>query len=120
MKALTLWVMFPSNFMTAWSSLKMSVVHSVSQAVNAVLEDYFGSEQRANCKRPTLTQLVEDLRGEVANLKNRYQNFKTFTTNSTNQLTGLMSQSELLNQKLSRLGVVLPPSSNTNRWKGVY
>lgn len=83
-------------------------LHSVSQAVNAVLEDYFGSEPRQAVSGQPLTQLVEDLRGEVANLKKQVSELQqTFTTNSTSQLTGLMSQSELLNQKqlAERLGV---------------
>jgi len=45
--------------LTAWSSLKMSVAYSVSQAVNAVLKTT--SDRTApNCN--DLTQLVEDLR----------------------------------------------------------
>lgn len=83
-------------------------LHSVSQAVNAVLEDYFGSGPRQTVSGQPLRQLVEDLRGEVANLKKQVSQLEqTFTTNPTSQLTGPMSQSELLNQKqlADRLGV---------------
>lgn len=83
-------------------------LHSVSQAVNAVLEDYFGSGPCQTVSGQPLTQLVEDLRDEVANLKKQVSQLQqTFTPDPTSQRTGLRSQSELLNQKqlAERLGV---------------
>lgn len=83
-------------------------LHSVSQAVNAVLEDYFGSIPHQTVISQPLTQLVQDLRGEVANLKKQVSKLQqTFTPHQTSQLTDPLSQSESLNQKqlAERLGV---------------
>jgi hypothetical protein len=83
-------------------------LHSVSQAVNAILVDYFGLDSWPTITNQPLTQLVEDLRGEVAALKKQVSQLEqTYTSNQTDQLTGLKSQSELLNQKqlAERLGV---------------
>jgi hypothetical protein len=72
------------------------------------LEDYFGLGSCQTVRSQPLVQVVEGLRGEVAHLKKQISKLQQdFTGNQANQIIGMKSQSELLNQKqlAERLGV---------------
>ncbi|WP_250124662.1 hypothetical protein [Chroococcidiopsis sp. CCMEE 29] len=75
-------------------------LHSVSQAVNAVLEDYFGLAPHQTKISQPLTQCVEDLKSEVADLKKQVAELRqNLSSNQISQLTSLKSPSKLLNQQ---------------------
>jgi len=95
-------------------------LHSVSQAVNAVLEDYFGLDSHQTAISQPLTQCVEDLKSEVADLKKQVAELRqNFTSNQAIQLTCLKNQGKLLNQQqlAERLGVV-PSAINQHKTDG--
>jgi uncharacterized protein YdhG (YjbR/CyaY superfamily) len=95
-------------------------LYSVSQAVNAVLEDYFGLDpQQTEISQP-LTQCVEDLKSEVADLKKQVAELRqNLTSNQIGQLTGLKSQGKLLNQQqLAKRLEVEPSVINQHKTEG--
>ena len=80
----------------------------IFEAVKAILEDHFKSGSYQTTNDQTLTQVVEDLRSEVASLKMQVSKLQqNLNSDRTNQLTDVKIQSELLNQKqlAERLGV---------------
>jgi len=75
-------------------------LNSVTQAVNVVLEDYFGLDSHQNVTSKPLTPLVEDLRGEVADLKQQVSEIQhSFIGNPTARLVNPKEQGELLSQQ---------------------
>jgi predicted RNase H-like nuclease (RuvC/YqgF family) len=83
-------------------------LHSVSQAVNVVLEEYFGLGLQQTAMKQPLTPGVEDLKTEVANLKRQVAELRqNFNSYKKDKLTSLKSQGDLLSQKqlAERLGV---------------
>ena len=75
-------------------------LNSVSQAVNVVLSEYFGSSSCQTVTSKPLTQMMENLTGEVLDLKRQVSQLQQNSTSNTN------SQGELINTKqlAERLG----------------
>ena len=80
----------------------------IFEAVKAILEDHFKSGSYQTTNDQTLTQVVEDLRSEVASLKMQVSKLQqNLNSDRTNNLTDMKIESELLTQKqlAERLGV---------------
>lgn len=72
---------------------------SVSQAVNTILEDYFGLESSQTTTSKHLTQIVEELKNEVAQLKRQMSQIdQKPTSDRLNQSKNTNSQGKLLNR----------------------
>jgi len=77
-------------------------LNSVTQAVNVVLENYFGLDlhQIKTVTSKPLTPMVEDLRSEVAELKQQVLEIQHgFTGNPAARLVDVKEQGELLSQQ---------------------
>ncbi|MDV2994603.1 MAG: hypothetical protein N4J56_004257 [Chroococcidiopsis sp. SAG 2025] len=83
-------------------------LNSIADAVNVILEDYFGLDSSQATTSETLTNMVEDLKGEVTDLKRQVTQLQqNFTSDRPNQSSHTNSEGELLTRKqlAKRLGV---------------
>ncbi|MUL39570.1 hypothetical protein BWI75_25800 [Gloeocapsopsis sp. AAB1 = 1H9] len=81
---------------------------SIADAVNVILEDYFGLDSCQTTSSEPLTTMVEDLRGEVTDLKKQVSQLQqNFASDRPVPSSNTNSQGELLNRKQlgKRLGV---------------
>ncbi|OWY68959.1 hypothetical protein B7486_22975 [cyanobacterium TDX16] len=83
-------------------------LNSIADAVNVILEDYFGLHSDRTPTDKTITAMVDDLSGEVRDLKSQFsqlqqQNF----SDRLNQSSNTNSQGDLLDrsQLAERLGI---------------
>ncbi|NHC37357.1 hypothetical protein [Scytonema millei] len=82
-------------------------LNSIADAVNVILEDYFGLHSYQTPTDKTLTTMVEDLSGEVSDLKSQSQLQQQNFSDRLNQSSNTNSQGDLLDRKqlAERLGV---------------
>jgi DNA-binding XRE family transcriptional regulator len=82
-------------------------LNSIADAVNFILEDYFGLHSYQTTTDKNLTTMVEGLSGEVRDLKSQVSQLQQNFSDRLNQSSNTNSQSDLLNRKqlAERLGI---------------
>jgi DNA-binding XRE family transcriptional regulator len=82
-------------------------LNSIAEAINLILEDYFGLDSCQTTTNKPLTIMVENLRGEVSDLKSQVSQLQQNFSDRLNQSSNTNSQSDLLNRKqlAERLGI---------------